>query len=265
MVVVIHVILSDVKCNVLHAYVRIQSYIHGFLIYSDDSEPELELIKVSNCQPFHLPGADVSASATVIISNMECNFKLDGHGFQLSAKQNTLPSGLDKCTLEISPSTSGDYQFPDTLKPVSAIYWIRCKPRGITFQQPILAQIQHCAKPGSSKHLYFCRATCYEKKPPYVFRKVDARVSFSDDDFCGTIELEHFCGVCIGGEESVDQLYTAILFDYYSSPSHYIHMVITKNEETHKTVSQYLSTRRGVYYTAHNPCRGGWSCSGVTI
>ncbi len=62
-------------------------------------------------------------------------------------------------------------------------------------------------------------------------------MSFSDDDFCGTIELDHFCGVCICGEESVDLLYTAILFDYYSSPSHYIHMVITKNVETHKTVS----------------------------
>ncbi len=235
-----HCIVNET--NVLH--VRTRTYtiiiIHGFLciiISSDNPEPELELIKVSNCQPFHLPGADLSASATVTISNMECNLKLDGHGFQLSAKQNTLPSGLDKCTLEISPSTSGDYQFPDTLKPVSAIYWIRCKPRGITFQQPILAQIQHCAKPGSSKHLYFCRATCYEKKPPYVFRKVDARVSFSDDDFCGTVELDYFCGICISGEESVDLLYTAILFDYYSSPSHYIHMVITKNEETHKTVS----------------------------
>ncbi len=41
-------------------------------------------------------------------------------------------------------------------------------------------------------------------------------------------------------EERVDLLYTAALFDYYLSPSHYIHMVITKNEETHKTVSQYL-------------------------
>ena len=42
--------------------------------------------------------------------------------------------------------------------------------------------------------------------------------------------------LCICGEEPVDLLYTAALFDYYLSP-HYIHMVIIKNEETHKTVS----------------------------
>ncbi len=225
----------------LYIYTYTHVYIVSCIISSDNCQPQLELIKVSNSQPFYLPSADLSASATVKISNMECNLKLDGHGFQLSAKRNTLPSGLDSCSLEISPSISGDYQFPDTLKPVSAVYWIRCEPRDITFQQPILAQIQHCAKRGSSKHLSFCRAE-YSKdsEPPYVFRRVDGHVSFSDDNYFGTIELDHFSGVCICGNESVDLLYTAVLFDYSLNASHYIHMVITKNEETHKTVSQYI-------------------------
>ncbi len=66
---------------------------------TDNCEPQLEFIKVSNSQPFYLPSADLSASATVKISNMEMQFEIEWSW--ISALCQTRHSS--KCSLEISP------------------------------------------------------------------------------------------------------------------------------------------------------------------
>ena len=174
-----------------------------------------------------------------MVTNSEQSFHWTGYGFKLHIPQDSLPAGVDQCLLHISASIAGQYQFPDNMELVSAVYWVRCDPV-CRFQHPLTAELQHCAKMTSSTKLVFLRAFCSQKHLPYTFIKLEELGSFTDQSSYGSLQLDHFSGIAVAGV-SIERLYIACLYylvrDLYTRE---IHFVITWDDTTHITVSVYI-------------------------
>ena len=170
-----------------------------------------------------------------MVTKSEQSFHWTGYGFKLHIPQDSLPAGMDRCLLHISASIAGQYQFPDNMELVSAVYWVRCEPY-CRFQQPLTTELQHCAKMTSSTKLTFIRSFCSQKNLPYTFKGLEMRGSFSDQSSYGSLQLDHFSSIAVAGE-NVDRNYTARL--YYLDKSVYsmkIHFVIMWDIEPHVKV-----------------------------
>ena len=171
-----------------------------------------------------------------MVTNSEQSFHWTGYGFKLHIPQSSLPAGVDRCLLHISASIAGQYQFPDNMELVSAVYWVRCDPL-CRFKQPLTAEFQHCAKMTSSTKLTFVRALCSQKSLPYTFRKVETLGSFTDQSSYVSLQLDHFSGIAVAGE-NVHLLYIAGLYYRDKNPRNMeINFVITRDDEPHITVS----------------------------
>ena len=171
-----------------------------------------------------------------MVTKSEQSFHWTGYGFKLHIPQDSLPAGVDRCLLHISASIAGQYQFPDNMELVSAVFWVRCEPY-CRFQQLLTAELQHCAKMTSSAKLTFVRALCSQKHLPYTFKTLDGLGSFTDQSSYGSLQLDHFSGHAVLGE-NVERLYTASLY-YLGSDTHRreINFVISWDDEPHISVS----------------------------
>ncbi|XP_064392749.1 ankyrin-2-like isoform X2 [Halichondria panicea] len=200
---------------------------------------------------FDLPGVEAVAHTHVIVTNSSQTFVWDGHGFKLHIPQDSLPAGVDQCQLDIMASVAGEYQFPDNLQLVSGVYWLRPHPPG-SFQQLLTVEIQHCAKMTGSTKLSFVRALCSQESLPYTFKQLKRRGSFADQTSYGSLELSHFSGLAVTGED-VDREYTASLY-YLGSELHSreIHFVVSWNDEIHRTrVSEEYSSKEAILGVDH--------------
>ncbi len=186
-----------------------------------------------------LPGVEAVAHTHVIVTNSSQTFVWDGHGFKLHIPQDSLPAGVDQCQLDIMASVAGEYQFPDNLQLVSGVFWLRPHPPG-SFQRLLTVEIHHCAKMTGSTKLSFVRALCSQESLPYTFKQLKRRGSFADQTSYGSLEVSHFSGLAVTGED-VDREYTASLY-YLGSELHSreIHFVVSWNDEIHRTVSAVL-------------------------
>ncbi len=171
----------------------------------------------------------------MIITNSPQTFHWVGYGFKLTIPQGSLPAGVDQCRLDIKASVTGQYQFPDNLQLVSGVFWLRPYPSG-QFQQQLTVEIQHCAKMTSSTKLSFVRAHCSQESLPYTFKQLEGRGSFTKHSSYGLLELSHFSGLALTGED-VEKHYTASLY-YYPHIKHAtkIDVVLSWNDEAHLTV-----------------------------
>ena len=172
---------------------------------------------------------------SVMVTNSEQSFHWTGYGFKLHISKDSLPAGMDQCVLHIIASIAGQYQFPDNSDLFSAVYWVRSEPL-CRFQQPLTVDLQHCANVTSSTNLTFVRAVCSQKNLPYTFKKLEGRGSFSVQSSYGSLQLNHFSGIAVTGE-NVGRLYTASLYYLDKNPRNTeIHLVITWDDEVHVKV-----------------------------
>ncbi len=183
-----------------------------------------------------LPGVEVLARTTIIVTNSADTFHWVGYGFRLTIPQGSLPAGVDQCQLDIVASVAGQYQFPDNLQLVSGVFWVRPLPL-CQFQKQLTMEIQHCAQMTSSTKLSFVRACCSQESLPYTFKQLEGRGSFSEHSSYGSLELNQFSGLAGAGENVEKRYYTASL--YYLQRLKYnttFHVVFSWNEETHVSV-----------------------------
>ena len=183
-----------------------------------------------------LPGVEVGAETTLVVSNLQRSFFWKGYGLKVHIPQGCLPEGVDKCTIKIQASLSGQYEFPENSFLVSGVFWFKCEPQ-CTFSVPISVEIQHCAKAENTPKLSFVKAYCSQKSLPYSFRAVGGG-RFSSSSSFGILELDSFSGAAITQEGSEERDYVARLFYLSQSISnHDVHMVVTWNTEAHLAVS----------------------------
>ena len=160
----------------------------------------------------------------------------EGFGLKLHIAEDSLPAGIDQCTLTIKASLAGQYQFPDNSYLVSAIFWLRCEPM-CKFTKPVTVEMQHCARSENvaDLKLKFVRAVCSQKQLPYTFKELDGY--FTSNSSYGVVEVNGFSALAITQGGSEEREYCSQLF-YLGPPSScHIHFIVTWNDEAHLTVS----------------------------
>ena len=172
-----------------------------------------------------------------MVTNSGQSFYWSGYGFKLHSPPGSLPSGVDQCVLHIYASLAGQYQLPDNVVLVSAVFWVRCDPP-CRFKQKLTIELQHCAKMTSSTKLTFVRAVCSQESLPYTFKKLEGRGSFSEKSSYGNLEVNGFSGHGLAAEDDVVKSYIASLWYKCRNPRRLdIHFVITWDYDVHITVS----------------------------
>jgi hypothetical protein len=136
---------------------------------------------------------------TFVIPDYAEQFIWKKYGLKLCIRENSLPKGVEKCTVSIGASIAGLYQFPENFHLVSAIFWFRCEP-ACKFTKCITMEMEHCAKLENSTKLSFMRAKCTQERLPYTLEKIGGG-HFTSDHHFGSIELNGFSGVGIAQKE----------------------------------------------------------------
>lgn len=176
---------------------------------------------------------------TFVVTNNADVFTWKEYGLELCVCEDSLPKGMDKCKICIKASIAGQYQFPEELSPVSAVFWLRCVPM-FKFPKAITMKMEHCVKAENAPtKLSFVRTFCIQKKLPYTFKKIGGCFTKTD----GTIELKSFSGLAIAAKDPSEQEYCARIF-YLRQPrvtSYEIDFVVTWNIKPHLTVSYHNS------------------------
>jgi hypothetical protein len=187
----------------------------------------------------------VCGETTLVISNsVSQHLEWKRFGLRINAHEQSLPSGVDQCTIKVMISTAGHYDLPENAHLVSAVFWFQCKPL-CKFRKPITIEIQHCAKPENTAKLKFVKAFCNQKPLPYSFKHIEGGHFHASSSY-GVLDLDSFSGVAISQEGSADKLYRAKA--YFLTP-HILHpqedqygidFVVTWQTEGHMQVYYYV-------------------------
>ena len=195
----------------------------------------------------YLRGVDVIAETSVLITNQAQTFNWAGYGLKLDVPKGALPADLEECRLLIKVGLSGQFTLPQNTSLVSAVYWLDSEPRR-EFSKHLTLEIQHCVKRTDTSKLSFIRAKCSQTDLPYKFENVQGGV-FSSSSAYGCVQCNRF--------SLFGAVYNWLVLQVLYSASVYylrkglkridIYFVITKNLETHATVSSKLCTVCALY------------------
>ena len=196
-----------------------------------------------------LCGVEVCGEVSVVAhSSRSLQFEWKGYGLKLYIEEDSLPAGVEHCTINIKASIAGQYEFPENSPPVSAVFWFSCETVR-KFIKPIIVEIQHCAKVESinDHSISFVRAVCSQKQLPYTFKLLPKGVFTSHSSY-GVIELNNFSGVGViqqGLEER--EYYSRLVYLIQRSE---VHFIVTWNVDAHLTVSMIIRVHINfIYYT----------------
>ena len=118
-----------------------------------------------------------------------------GFGFELHLPEHTfLPK--EECCIRVDAVIGGDFDIPEGVEPVSAIYVISVTTK---LRQPSSLKIQHCVdldRAHPDRGLSFYRASLKESSPPYRFKRVPGG-RFDVLNKYGVLELPVFCAKVI--------------------------------------------------------------------
>ena len=171
-----------------------------------------------------------------VVSTRGGSFEWKGYGVRLSISEDSLPTGIEECEINIKASLSGPFELPEDLELLSPVFWISalCK-----FQKLVTLQIQHCASrdEASFPNLNFISTKRSQKTLTYTFKQLDGG-RFSAHSSYGGIQLSHFCGVAIAGKKGISRAYCAqIYYTIKKEPFDWrFYLFITKDLDTLKTV-----------------------------
>ena len=145
---------------------------------------------------------------------------------------------MDQCVLHIYASLAGQYQLPDNVVLVSAVFWVRCDPP-CRFTRKFTLEIQHCGIVTASTKFSFVQASSqHHDQSKYSFFKMENPSLFTEYSSYGSVELDHFCGVGIGADSSVEKKYCSNVYFLGGEISNKkIHFVVMRNLEAYTTVS----------------------------
>ena len=183
-----------------------------------------------------LPGVEVCGETSVVVHSSQGQL-VEWNGLKLHIHANSLPEGLQQCTIFIQVSLAGEYEIPENTGLVSAIFWLRCEPQ-CTFIKPVTVEIQHCSTQRDLSKLKIVRALCSQKSLPYRFKPLGG--TFNADTFYGAIGMKGFSGVGVVDENSNSgrMYYSQLFYRSYLShqQSHEIYITFVWNDEAHINV-----------------------------
>ena len=179
---------------------------------------------------------EVIAETDFVVSTKGGSFEWKGYGLRLSVSEDSLPTGMEECRINIKASLSGPFQLPEDSDLLSPVFWISalCK-----FEKPVTLEIQHCASrvKASFADLNFISTKCSQRDLPYTFKQLDGGKFHADSSY-GSIQLRHFSGAGIAGRKGTPRAYCAqIYYTIKEEASDWrFYFFITKDLDTLKTV-----------------------------
>ena len=189
-----------------------------------------------------LLGVSVLQKTSLCVKQSSQEFYWKGYGLKLQVPAQSLPNHIDSCTITITASLSGQYQFPADYELVSPVFWLKCEP-SLTFNRPLNLEIQHCALLENSSRLSMVRAVCTQKDLPYLFKVIPSG-TFTNHSTYGVIALDRFSGMGVAQEGSKEKRYLSNVF-YMGPPNRReIHFTVTSHLDAHITVSYLYCTVR---------------------
>ena len=186
------------------------------------------------------------------MTNSKQHFSWNDYGLSLYIPENSLPVNLQQCSIHITTSIMGDYQLPHDTHLVSTVFWIECVPK-CHFSQPLVLEIEHCAKPENVSKLQFIKAGLKEEN--IVFHPISNpfETKFSKKNSSGLIQLNSFSGYGVAQRGCKERRYLASV--YYCEENkkrHQIHFAISWNTKAHIKVNInncYLIIINNNYYS----------------
>ena len=183
----------------------------------------------------YLRGLNVIGEISVLITSKAQTFHWVGYGLKLHIPQGALPAGLKQSELTIKVGISGQFTLPQNTSLVSAVYWLHSEYQ-CEFSQPIIVELQHCAKSSQTSKLSFARCSHYSF--PYNF-EILQEGNFSLDAY-GRIQLRNFSLITvlkslIFGVDDV-RYHAWVYYLWRDENQRKIHFLITKDLEAHATV-----------------------------
>jgi len=181
-------------------------------------------------------GVKVVEETNFVVSAKGSSFDWKGYGLRLSVSEDSLPTGMEQCRINIKASLSGPFQLPEDSELLSPVFWISalCK-----FKNPVTLEIQHCASRDETSFadLNFISTKCSQKPLPYTFKQLDGG-RFPADSSYGSIQLSHFSGIGVSGRKKTPRAYCAqIYYTIKEEASDWrVYFIITKDLDTLKTV-----------------------------
>ena len=179
---------------------------------------------------------EVIGETDFIVSTKASSFEWEGYGLRLSISEDSLPTDMEECKINIKASLSGPFELPEDSELLSPVFWISalCK-----FKKPVTLEIQHCASrdEASFADLNFISTKCSQKTLPYIFKQLDEG-RFPADSSYGSIQLHHFSGIGITGGKRTPRAYCAqIYYTIKEEASDWrVYFIITKDLDILKTV-----------------------------
>ena len=155
-------------------------------------------------------GVEVVGETDFVVSTEESSFEWVGYGLRISIPEDSLPTGMEQCRINIKMSLSGPFELPEDSDLLSPVFWISalCK-----FKNPVTLEVQHCASRDEAyfADLNFISTKCSQKELPYIFKQLDGGRFPADSSF-GTIQLMHFSGVGVTGRKRTPRAYCAQIY-----------------------------------------------------
>ena len=114
------------------------------------------------------------AKLSLPITNSLRHFYWKGYGLRLTIPENSLPPGVEKCTLFLSVWLNAPFEASKGCELLSALYNIKCEPE-VIFKRKMTIEIQHCADSELASELSLVRAsdTC-KSAPEFIVLKHSA-------------------------------------------------------------------------------------------
>ena len=181
-------------------------------------------------------GVEVIGETDFVVSTKGSFFEWVGYGLRLSIPEDSLPTGMEQCRINIKASLSGSFLLPEDSDLLSPVFWISalCK-----FRKPVTLEIQHCASrdEASFADLNFVSTKCSQKDLPYIFKQLDGG-RFPADSSYGNIQLTHFSGIGVTGRKRTPRSYCAqIYYTIKEEASDWrVYFIITRDLDALKTV-----------------------------
>ena len=128
--------------------------------------------------------------------------------FGLKIPAEAIPEG-DSITIDIGVALYGPFQYPESLRPVSPVFWVCVRDqKDFQFLKPVKVTIPHCLNLESHDDIESLGLTSLRgnhemsSKKMYQFQQVEGYVLFELLKKHGIIETTHFCSLCISCNET---------------------------------------------------------------
>ena len=159
---------------------------------------------------------------TIRCDSRGCEFFNNDHDLTVNIPKGAIREGR-KVNLTIGVVMYGPFNFPTNIRPISPIIWLCTKEEHVELQEPLQIKLPHIHQ-GLNDENYHKYQACFVKadhtvlfdKKGQMYYQFEKLENYTHMSFCskshqcyGTLQIYHFCYLCIAERVNRDVLITA--------------------------------------------------------